>query len=55
MFNKLLMTPGPTNVPDRVLKKMGEGILHHRTKEFGALFEEMSERLKYIFQTKIRC
>lgn len=52
MFNKLLMTPGPTNVPDRVLKKMGEGILHHRTKEFGALFGEMSERLKYIFQTK---
>ncbi|KEI05901.1 class V aminotransferase [Clostridium botulinum] len=52
MINKLLMTPGPTNVPDRVLRKMGEEILHHRTKEFGALFGEMSERLKYIFQTK---
>lgn len=52
MSTKLLMTPGPTNVPDRVLRKMGEAVLHHRTKEFGAMFGEMSERLKYVFQTK---
>ncbi|KGM96481.1 class V aminotransferase [Clostridium novyi A str. 4552] len=52
MSTKLLMTPGPTNVPDRVLKKMGEEVLHHRTKEFGTMFGEMSERLKYVFQTK---
>lgn len=49
---KLLMTPGPTNVPERVLKKMSEPMMHHRTKEYGKIFGEMSERLKYVFQTK---
>lgn len=52
MDSKLLMTPGPTNVPERVLRKMGEPMLHHRTKEYGKIFGEMSERLKYVFQTK---
>jgi aspartate aminotransferase-like enzyme len=52
MEGKLLMTPGPTNVPERVLRKMSEPIIHHRTKEYGKLFGEMSERLKYVFQTK---
>lgn len=52
MQNKLLMTPGPTNVPDRVLKKMSQAVLHHRTSEFSGVFNEMSERLKYVFQTK---
>jgi aspartate aminotransferase-like enzyme len=45
------MTPGPTNVPKRVLNKMNELVFHHRTKEFGRVFEEFNERLKFIFQT----
>lgn len=52
MEGKLLMTPGPTNVPKRVLAKMSEAVLHHRTEEYGKVFGEMSERLKYVFQTK---
>ena len=52
MNNKLLMTPGPTNVPDRVLKKMQESMFHHRTKEFSNVFYEMSNKLKHIFQTE---
>ncbi|QGU93854.1 aminotransferase class V-fold PLP-dependent enzyme [Clostridium bovifaecis] len=52
MEGKLLMTPGPTNVPERVLKKMSEPMIHHRTKEYGKLFGDMSERLKDVFQTK---
>lgn len=51
-MNKLLMTPGPTNVPKRVLKKMSETMLHHRTDQYSAIFEEFNERLKYVFQTK---
>ncbi|MCY6960196.1 pyridoxal-phosphate-dependent aminotransferase family protein [Clostridium brassicae] len=52
MINKLLMTPGPTNVPDRVLKKMSEVVFHHRTKEFSNILADMTDRLKYVFQTK---
>ncbi len=51
-INKLLMTPGPTNVPKRVLDKMNMPMLHHRTKEFGKAFQEFNDRLKFIFQTK---
>lgn len=50
-MNKLLMTPGPTNVPQRVLEKMSEIILHHRTSQYSNLFGEFNERLKYVFQT----
>ena len=48
----LLMTPGPTNVPERVLEKMKNTQCHHRTKEFGRIFGELNEGLKYVFQTK---
>ena len=48
----LLMTPGPTNVPERVLEKMKNTVCHHRTKEFGKLFGELNEGLKAVFQTK---
>ncbi|GAA0178051.1 alanine--glyoxylate aminotransferase family protein [Clostridium sediminicola] len=51
MEGKLLMTPGPTRVPDRVLRKMSEAVLHHRTIEYSKVFGELSERLKYVFQT----
>lgn len=46
-----LFTPGPTPVPDRVLLKMAEPIIHHRTAEFRAALREVSELLGYVFQT----
>lgn len=49
---KLLMTPGPTMVPPRVLEVMGRQIIHHRTKEFEAVFDGMEENLKFVFQTR---
>lgn len=52
MEGKLLMTPGPTNVPERVLKKMYQPMIHHRTKEYGGIFSELNERLKRVFETK---
>lgn len=52
MQEKILMTPGPTKVPERVLRKMSEAVLHHRTIEYTKVFGELSERLKYVFQTK---
>ncbi|MEQ8330993.1 MAG: alanine--glyoxylate aminotransferase family protein [Longimicrobiales bacterium] len=46
----LLMTPGPTRTPDRVLRA-GCRVLHHRTPEFSALLGETLERLAPAFGT----
>jgi aspartate aminotransferase-like enzyme len=49
---KLLMTPGPTMVPPRVLEIMRRQIIHHRTKEFETIYDGLEEDLKFVFQTK---
>ena len=46
------MLPGPTNVPDRVMHAMIKPIIGHRGAEFHALYEEITEKLKYVFQTQ---
>ncbi|MCM8813920.1 MAG: alanine--glyoxylate aminotransferase family protein [Candidatus Omnitrophica bacterium] len=48
----LLLTPGPTPVPSEVLLSMARPAIHHRTPQFMAIFKEMNENLKYVFQTK---
>lgn len=47
-----LFTPGPTQIPERVVVAMSGPMIHHRGPEFKALFEEVTKRLKYVFQTK---
>jgi len=47
-----LIAPGPTPVPPEVSAQEGLPILHHRTSEFGAIFTEVIENLKYVFQTR---
>ncbi|MEM3162596.1 MAG: alanine--glyoxylate aminotransferase family protein [Candidatus Bathyarchaeia archaeon] len=49
---KLIMLPGPTNVPERVLYAMIQPIINHRGVEFHDLYAEIEENLKYVFQTK---
>jgi len=44
----LLMTPGPTRVPDRVLRA-GNRLLHHRTPEFSAALAECIALLRPVF------
>jgi len=46
-----LQIPGPTNVPDRVLRAIDRPTIDHRGPEFSALARETLERLKAIFQT----
>jgi len=46
-----LLSPGPTPVPEKVLSAAAEPIIHHRTPEFSNIFMEMTEGLKYVFQT----
>jgi len=48
---QILLTPGPTQVPQRVLDEMAQPIIHHRTKEFQAIFGELCERLQRVFLT----
>ena len=47
----LLMTPGPTRVPDRVLAAGARPMIHHRAAEFSAELAEMMELLKPVFGT----
>ncbi|MEX0887325.1 MAG: alanine--glyoxylate aminotransferase family protein [Phycisphaeraceae bacterium] len=46
-----LLTPGPTAVPPRVLQEMALPIIHHRTKQFQAIFEQLGQQLQQIFKT----
>lgn len=51
-MRRLLMTPGPTNVPDRILQAMLKPMIDHRSPEFHELHERIVDGLKYAFQTK---
>ncbi|MGD0962640.1 MAG: aminotransferase class V-fold PLP-dependent enzyme [Candidatus Acidiferrales bacterium] len=46
-----LQIPGPTNVPDRVLRAMDRPVIDHRSAEFARLGTEVLEGLRPIFQT----
>ncbi len=49
---QLIMLPGPTNVPDRVIRAMFKPIINHRGPDFRVLFNSVAEGLKYVFQTE---
>ena len=46
-----LQIPGPTNVPDRVLRAMDHPVIDHRSAEFASLGAEVLEGVRKIFQT----
>ncbi len=46
-----LQIPGPTNVPDRVLRSMARPVIDHRGPEFAALTLELIAGLRAIFKT----
>src|SRR3972149_6353717 len=52
MKKNYLFTPGPTMVPPEVTLAEAQPMIHHRTPQFSQIFYEMSEDLKYLFQTK---
>ena len=47
-----LQIPGPTNVPDRVLRAMDNPTMDHRGPDFGKLGAQVLSRLKQVFQTE---
>ena len=46
-----LQIPGPTNVPDRVLRAMDYPTIDHRGPDFGRLTHEVLDGLRPVFQT----
>jgi alanine-glyoxylate transaminase/serine-glyoxylate transaminase/serine-pyruvate transaminase len=46
-----LQIPGPTNVPDRILRAMHSAVIDHRGPEFAQLGSEVLENLRPVFQT----
>jgi len=46
-----LQIPGPTNVPDRVLRAMDRPVIDHRGPEFAELGREVLDGLRSIFRT----
>ncbi len=52
MSDFLLLTPGPTGVPKRILEKLSLPLIHHRTKEYQAILERVNANLGKVFLTK---
>lgn len=47
-----LFTPGPTPVPDEVLRELSAPIIHHRTPQWQEAFGEVLAGLKQVFGTE---
>ncbi len=47
-----LQIPGPTNVPDRVLRAIDNPTIDHRGPDFGRLGRDLLAKLRRVFQTE---
>lgn len=48
----LVMLPGPTNVPERVMRAMITPMINHRSDDFVELYEDAVEKTKKVFQSE---
>jgi aspartate aminotransferase-like enzyme len=46
------MLPGPTNVPNRVMRAMLAPIINHRSDDFVELYTDVVDKTQQVFQTK---
>jgi len=49
---QLLMIPGPTPIPQRVLHTLGNAAVGHRTPGFSEIIKEVTGKLKQVYQTQ---
>ena len=47
-----LQVPGPTNIPDSVLRAIAQPVLDHRGPAFAKLAMDVLERIKPVFKTR---
>lgn len=52
MYKKMLMTPGPTPIPEKVNQRMAEGMIGHRSGDFTELMRRIKPKIKDVFGTK---
>ncbi len=50
-YEYLLMTPGPVQIPEEILKTQAEPMIHHRTPAFEKILVKTFAQLKEVFQT----
>ncbi|MEG0775228.1 alanine--glyoxylate aminotransferase family protein [Clostridium sp.] len=48
---QFMQIPGPTNIPDKILRSLSQPIINHRGPEFEALVTECVNGLKNIYRT----
>ncbi|AJM91401.1 MULTISPECIES: alanine--glyoxylate aminotransferase family protein [Nitrosopumilus] len=48
----LSMLPGPTNVPNRVMRAMLAPIINHRSDDFVELYTDVVDKTQQVFETK---
>lgn len=46
-----LFTPGPTQIPERVITAMSNPMIHHRSPEFRAILQDVTDKLREFFRT----
>jgi len=46
------MLPGPTNVPNRVMRAMLAPIINHRSDDFVELYTDVVEKTQKVFETQ---
>ncbi len=51
-LQEYFLLPGPTNVPNNVLRAMAAPMINHRGPEFKTILEEVTEQTKEVFKTK---
>lgn len=51
-YRQYLQIPGPTNIPDRILRRLAQPLINHRGPEFAHLLMEITGGLKKVFRTK---
>jgi len=47
------MLPGPTNVPNRVMRAMLAPIINHRSDDFVELYTDVISKTQQVFETQI--
>ncbi len=52
MIKEFLMIPGPTPVPESVLRKMAMPMINHRGKEFAQVLKNVTEKMKKVYLTE---
>src|SRR5213075_113188 len=49
---RYLLTPGPTPVPPQVLAALAEPVIHHRARDYRAVYERCLARLAEVYRTR---